>query len=341
MDTHMGVSDNGAILSSSSAPAPTTGTATIGAGTGSNEQAKAVVFSSNEDWDSERKLVTALSILQQMEAKIHGLRTLVPNRLLSPLIPIVNPDARTPIPKSPQDMFEQLSQTARDGVAEVENFKSEWRNSDMTAIWDRIDQKLIESGGEHPPTTGMWERDYDNILKKLDREEQIEKDKKNRLEEEEEKIRVASSESGWKDVIEEYKKKDGPITINIARTAENNGRFSVAIRKISLQFYVFQELYYGSKGPREWQVMIVPRGSTSKLETEILECIRSRDRKWDLPYLLDMLCSYADVKKTRCLNCHQLTDFNAQLPTFRKPTPIESADNKTTFIWNAYHPGCL
>lgn len=68
----MGVSDNGAILSSSSAPAPTTGTATIGAGTGSNEQAKAVVFSSNEDWDSERKLVTALSILQQMEAKVCG-----------------------------------------------------------------------------------------------------------------------------------------------------------------------------------------------------------------------------------------------------------------------------
>ncbi|EEQ92016.1 hypothetical protein RJZ56_003563 [Blastomyces dermatitidis] len=340
MDTHMGLGGNGAPPSSLSAPVPA-GPAAIGVDNSSSGQEKGVLLSSNEDWDSESKLVTALSMLQQMEAKIHGLRTLVPNRLLSPLIPIVNPDIRTPIPKSPQEMFEQLSQTARDGVAEVENFKSEWRSPDMMAIWDRIDQILAESGGEHPPLTGMWERDYDDILKTLNREEQGEKERKNRLEEEEEKRRVASSESGWKDVVEEYKKKDIPITINVPRPADNNGRFSVAIQKLSRQFYVLQGPSYDSKSPREWQVMIVPRGNTSKMETEILDCIRSRERKWDLRYLLDMLCSYADVKRTRCLNCHKLANINAQLPTVRKPTQIESADNKTTFAWNAYHSGCL
>ncbi|KLJ09539.1 hypothetical protein EMPG_15033 [Blastomyces silverae] len=340
MDTHMGLGGNGAPPSSSSAPVPAWVAAT-GVDNSSSGQEEGVLLSSNEDWDSERKLVTALSMLQQMEAKIHGLRTLVPNRLLSPLIPIVNPDTRTPIPKSPQEMFEQLSQTARDGVAEVENFHSEWRSPDMMAIWDRIDQTLAESGGEHPPLTGMWERDYDNILKTINREEQGEKERKNRLEEEEEKRRVASSESGWKDVVEEYKNKDSPITINVPRPADNNGRFSVTIQKLSLQFYVLQGPSYDSKSPREWQMMIVPRGNTSKLETEILDCIRSRERKWDLRYLLDMLCSYADVKKTRCLNCQKLTNINAQLPTVRKSTQIESADNKTIFAWNAYHPGCI
>ncbi|OJD19028.1 hypothetical protein AJ78_00979 [Emergomyces pasteurianus Ep9510] len=337
MDTAFG----GTATSGSSSVSAPTETATMAAGTVSSGQEKAAFISSNEDWESERKLVTALSILQQMEAKIHGLRTLLPNRLLSPLVPIVNPDTRTPIPKSPQDMFEQLSQAARDGVAEVENIKSEWRSQDMMAIWDRIDQKLTESGGEHPPTTGVWERDYDSILRKLDREEQMEKDQKNRLEEEEEILKVTSNESGWKAVVEEYKKKNIPITIDVPRPSDNNGRFAVAIKNISLQFYVVQGQYYGSKGPREWKVMIVPRGNSSKMETEILECIRSRDRKWDVTYLLDMLCSYADIKKTRCLNCHKLTDVNAQLPTFRKPTRIESADSKTTFTWNAYHLGCL
>ncbi|OAT02274.1 hypothetical protein, variant [Blastomyces dermatitidis ER-3] len=304
MDTHMGLGGNGAPPSSLSAPVPA-GPAAIGVDNSSSGQEKGVLLSSNEDWDSESKLVTALSMLQQMEAKIHGLRTLVPNRLLSPLIPIVNPDIH------------------------------------MMAIWDRIDQILAESGGEHPPLTGMWERDYDDILKTLNREEQGEKERKNRLEEEEEKRRVASSESGWKDVVEEYKKKDIPITINVPRPADNNGRFSVAIQKLSRQFYVLQGPSYDSKSPREWQVMIVPRGNTSKMETEILDCIRSRERKWDLRYLLDMLCSYADVKRTRCLNCHKLANINAQLPTVRKPTQIESADNKTTFAWNAYHSGCL
>ncbi|OJD20473.1 hypothetical protein ACJ73_08191 [Blastomyces percursus] len=340
MDTHMDSGGNGAPPNSSSAPVPAV-PAAVGVDNNSIGQEKGVLILPNEDWDSERKLVTALSMLQQMEAKIHGLRTLVPNRLLSPLIPIVHPDIRTPIPKSPQEMFEQLSQTARDGVAEVENIKSEWRSPDMMAIWDRIDQILAESGGEHPPLTGMWERDYDGILKAINKEEQEEKKQKSRLEEEEEKIRVASSESGWKVVVEKYKKKDVPITINVPLPADDNGRFSVVIQKLSLQFYVLQGPSYDSKGPGEWQVMIVPRGNTSKMETEILDCVRSRERKWDLRYLLDMLCSYADIKKTRCLNCAKLTNINAQLPTVRKSTQIEIADNKTAFAWNAYHPGCL
>ncbi|PGH16680.1 hypothetical protein AJ79_01552 [Helicocarpus griseus UAMH5409] len=341
MDTKIGANGNAAAASSSSAPKPPVGAATAGAGNGSGEQDNSTLFTSNEDWESERKLVTALSMLQQMEAKIHGLRTLVPNRLLSPLLPVVNPDPRTPIPKSPQDMFEQLSQTARDGVAEVENFKAEWQSPDMKAIWDRVDQKSTETGGEHPPTTGVWERDYDNILKKLDREEEIEKGQKRRLEEEQEKLRVASSESGWKDIVEEYRNKDLPIVINVPKPSDDIGRFSVAIKKISLQFYILQGPYYGNKSPREWQVMIVPRMTTTKVETEVLDCVRSRDRKWDLSYLLDMLCSYADLNKTRCMNCHKLINDDAQLPTLRRPSPVESVDNKTAFAWNAYHPNCL
>ncbi|EEH35447.2 hypothetical protein PAAG_06494 [Paracoccidioides lutzii Pb01] len=286
MDVHLVASGNGAIAGPSSGPLPT-GVSASGAGTGCDQQEeKPSLFSSDENWDSERKLVTALSMLQQMEAKIHALRTLVPTRLLSPLIPIANPDSRTPIPKSPLDMFEELSRTARNGVAEVENFRSEWQNPDMKAIWDRIDLKLVESGGDYPPTTGMWDRDYENILKNLDREEALEKERKRRLEEEEEKVRAASSESGWKDVVEEYKKRDIPISINIPRLADNVGRFSVTIKKISLQFCVLQEPRYDNKSPREWQVMIVPRGNATKMETEILDCIKSRDRKWDLRYLL-------------------------------------------------------
>ncbi|KAK2784495.1 hypothetical protein FQN53_008485 [Emmonsiellopsis sp. PD_33] len=339
MDSQKGPNNNTAAAGSSLGAPP------VDNGTGSRVtdalDGNVSPFASNEDWDSERKLVTALSMLQQMEAKIHTLRTLVPNRLLSPLAPIVNPDPRTPIPKSPQEMFDQLAQAARDGVAEVESFKSEWQSPDMKLIWDRIDQKMAESKGDHPATTGMWERDYDAILRKLDEGERMEKDQKRRLEEEQERIQVASSETGWREIVERYQKMDMPISITIPPVSDNAGRFFVVAKKISLQFHVIQGPYSGPRTPREWQVMAVSRGNTTKLEAEILDCIRSRDRKWDLPYLLDMICSYSDVKRTRCVTCNQLTDTNAQLPSFRKPTPVESADNKTTFTWVAYHPGCL
>ncbi|EEH03965.1 conserved hypothetical protein [Histoplasma capsulatum G186AR] len=328
MAAHMGFSGNAAPPSSSSAPAPT-GAATMGADNSSigQEGKAAAIFTAGEDWDSEQKLVTALSMLQQMEAKIHRLRNLVPNRLLAPLIPIVNPEARMPIPSSPQEMFDQLAQAARAGVAEVENFQSEWRSPEMAAIWTRVDHKLNESGGEYPPTTGVWERDYDSISRALSREERTEKEQRSRLEEEEEKSRVVvlGEGGGWREVVEKYRKQDLPIAIHVPRPADSSGRFAVAIPKLSLQFYVLQgPSSYDSQGPQEWQVTTVPRGNTSKMEAEILECIRSRDRKWDLPYLL--------------------------LPTIRKPTQIQSTSTSTDhhkakeeamFTWNAYHPGCL
>lgn len=80
MAAHMGFSGNAAPPSSSSAPAPT-GAATMGADNSSigQEGKAAAIFTAGEDWDSEQKLVTALSMLQQMEAKVRDVKTISQN----------------------------------------------------------------------------------------------------------------------------------------------------------------------------------------------------------------------------------------------------------------------
>ncbi|PGH27075.1 hypothetical protein AJ80_01261 [Polytolypa hystricis UAMH7299] len=295
---------------------------------------------------SEREIATALFALQEMESKIHQLRSLVPARLLTPLMPIVNPKVAPsmPPPKSPQEMFEQLAQAARDGVAEVEAFKAEWRKPEMNAIWERVDKALEESGGDFPqPSTG-WVRDYRRTLKQLDEEEKNQEEQRRRLEEQQEKVRLAALEGGWKDIVESFMQMDIPgVAVQLLPSSTADlVRFSVALTKVSIMLYVQQANQVGTQDIGDWQVMIVPfDGKSTKLEMDILNCINSRDRKWDLPYLLDMISSYAEVRRTRCTTCQQLTDINAQLPTLRKAIRIDSGDGKKTFHWKPYHPGCL
>lgn len=40
------------------------------------QEGKPAIFAAGEDWDSEQKLVTALSMLQQMEAKVRDVKTI-------------------------------------------------------------------------------------------------------------------------------------------------------------------------------------------------------------------------------------------------------------------------
>lgn len=53
-----------------------------------------------------------------------------------------------------------------------------------------------------------------------------------------------------------------------------------------------------------------------------------------------MICSYSEVKQTRCVKCDKMTDNTAQLPTIRRPKTIESPDGKKILSWEAYHQDC-
>ncbi|KAF4998932.1 hypothetical protein F66182_16291 [Fusarium sp. NRRL 66182] len=135
------------------------------------------------DWDSERQLISSLAKLQELESKIHELRTLLPDRLLSPLNPIVNPrlpispsSSSTPIPRNPQALSAALRKSAIEGVTEINDFKSLWNSADMQAIWSKVDEKLAETKGAFPQegAAGMWKVEYDEVLREMDLEEQKE-----------------------------------------------------------------------------------------------------------------------------------------------------------------------
>ncbi|KAL2001477.1 hypothetical protein VTN02DRAFT_1696 [Thermoascus thermophilus] len=324
-------------------PAPAQATSANSENPSGARESKENAASTSKLWDSERQIVSSLWKLQELEAKIHQLRTLLPDRLLAPLVPIVNPQKAgpgRPVPKTPEILCEQLSQAVRDGVAEVEEFKSMWQSPEMKLIWDRLDEKMKECDGDYPQPDGVWEQDYDVLLEELDREERIKEERRQKDEEEQERLRARSMEGGWKGIVESFRQKGLPgvrILLN-----KNETVITVVLLKAGMAFDIQEVDGQGGKGYSEWRVSNKQFAGEpkTKLGTGILICLNSRPRKWDLAYLLDMICSYSEVKQTRCLKCNRMTDNAAQLPTIRRPKQVESPDGNKVISWEAYHQDC-
>lgn len=224
-----------------------------------------------------------------MVPQIHQLRSLLPDRLLAPITPIVNPrkaGSQRAMPKNPQKLFESLAQCARDGVAEVEEFKSMWQSSELQAVWGWMDEKLKESNGQYPQPTGMWERDYDVILRNLEAEERQKEEQRRKDEEEQERLKALSAEGGWRGVVESFQQRQLPglrIFLN-----KNEAMITVHLGSAGMTFEVQEVVSLEDSGALEWQVEPQPQPwkAPSKLEIAICSNLNHRPRKWDLAYLL-------------------------------------------------------
>ncbi|KAL1967072.1 hypothetical protein VTN77DRAFT_3596 [Rasamsonia byssochlamydoides] len=295
-----------------------------------------------KEWDSERQIVSSLWKLQELETKIHQLRSLLPDRLLAPITPIVNPrkaGSRKSIPKSPQQLYESLAQCARDGVAEVEEFKAMWQSPELKAVWGWVDEKLKESNGQYPQPTGMWERDYDVILRNLENEERQKEEQRQKDIEEQERLQALSAEGSWRGVVESFEKRQLPGLRLLM--SKNEAMITVYLGRAGMAFDVQEVASPEDSGTFEWHVDAQPQlwKAPSRLETAICANLNRRPRKWDLAYLLDMIYSYSDVRRTPCKKCNRMTDNSAQLPVVRRPITVES-DGKKSISWEAYHSGC-
>ncbi|KAE8371934.1 mediator complex subunit 27-domain-containing protein [Aspergillus bertholletiae] len=291
--------------------------------------------------ESEMQLVSSLAKLQELEAMIHQLRTLLPDRLLEPLVPIVNPKAAAgrAVPRSPQVLYEQLSQSARDGVAEVTEFRNMWSNPEMNAVWEHVDAQIKENGGQLLQPTGVWDRNYGTLLEELVKEETARAEQQRKSEEEIERSRIQSTEGGWRAIVDSFIQKNMPGVRVLPSKTET--AITVVLPKAGMTFKVHTVGGSEANSVPEWQVSsrTMPGQAKTKLESAASDCLNSRSRQWDLSYLLDMLSSYSDVKQVPCVKCGKMTDKAAQLPAIRQQK--QPSEPQQPPIWEAYHPSCI
>lgn len=202
-------------------------------------------------------------------------------------MPIIRPQNKfgpyKQVPNSPQNLLQQLVSTGQEGAAEVESFKKEWTRPELKSVWDRIEQKMKDSGGDHPPPTGVWEKDYDVILAEIDREEERKWEEGEKDVEQKEKQEYLSMEGGWRGVIERLREKEVPdVRISVDPKGDV---ITVVLLKAGLSVIIQQPQEGDNGNPDVWRILYKP-GRTTKLEEEIMQCLNQRRRQWDLSYLL-------------------------------------------------------
>ncbi|PYI31060.1 hypothetical protein BP00DRAFT_344678 [Aspergillus indologenus CBS 114.80] len=315
-----------------------------------NIRESSVVSPDNDAWDTEMQLVSSLAKLQQLEGMIHQLRTLLPGRLLEPLMTAANPGIaaggrQQGVSSSPRAVFEQLKQCVESGTREVAEFQALWRSPEMRGVWDRVDAQIRGNGGQLLQPTGMWEEDYDVLLEGLVREEQGKQAERRSVEEEAERSKIQATEGGWRAIVEGFAQRNVPgVRVQTQTSKTEEASVLVALVKAGMVFRVHTVEGLESHGVPEWRIAskAAPGQPVTKLEGAVMQCLNSRPRQWDLLQLLEMIASYSDIKQTPCLKCNKLTDTAAQLPALRKPKLIASADGQqSTTIWEAYHPSCV
>ncbi|GMF79006.1 unnamed protein product [Aspergillus oryzae] len=240
-----------------------------------------------------------------------------------PLVPIVNPKAAAgrAVPRSPQMLYEQLSQAAKAGVAEVTEFQNMWRSPEMNAVWERVDAQIKENGGQLLQPTGVWDRNYGTLLEELVKEENARMEQQRKSEEELERSRIQSTEGGWRAIVDSFIQKNVPGVRVLPSKSETS--VTVVLPKAGMTFKVHTIGGSEVNGVPEWQVSsrTMPGQVKTKLESA------------------DMISSYSDVKQTPCVKCGRMTDNAAQLPAVRQQK--QSSDPQQPPIWEAYHPSCI
>ncbi|RDW67188.1 RNA polymerase II mediator complex subunit MED27 domain-containing protein [Aspergillus mulundensis] len=291
--------------------------------------------------DQELQLVSSLAKLQKLEEMIHQLRTLLPERLLEPLALIINLKAATAVsvPNSPQALYQRLSQSASDGVREVETFKSLWRGREMKAVWERVDTLIYENAGQLLQSNGMWQEDYDKILEEIAKHDAARKEKQQRAKEEEERSQLQSAEGGWRALVEEYSQTGFPGMRVLPPRRDSS--FVVLLPKVGLSFKV-NAIGTGQEDVPEFNVTSKSSSAepASKVESTVLGCLNARPRKWDLNYLFGMILSYSNLFQTTCAKCGKMQDQAANLPTLRRLNPTTPQPEQLP-TFEAYHATCV
>lgn len=210
---------------------------------------------------------------------------------MEPLVPIVNPQFSASnnktLPQSPQTLYEQLSTTARAGVAEVQSFQDLWRSPELKEIWDHVDDKIQEGNGVLLQSSGMWERDYGALLEEIVEGERGKGEEEGREKEERERAVV---DGDWRRVVEGFAGRSVP-GVRVVSVKERDAVIVVLV-KAGMAFEV-QSLE--DQGGVKWVVSskMTPGKPVSNLEAAVVDCLNLRPRQWDLAFTLVRPCPRA------------------------------------------------
>ena len=179
-----------------------------------------------------------------------------------------------------------LERAARDRLASIQQFQSEWRAPEMKPVWAHVESRIKESKGQHLQPTGMWEKDYDVLLKELSQAEKSAEEERKQGEEDAERTKAQSSDADGQAVLERFISRNVP-GVRVIK-GQNPTSLAVALARAGMVFLIQGVKEPDAPGVSRWEASskVAPGRAPTKLELAILDFLNSRPRKWDLAFLL-------------------------------------------------------
>lgn len=160
-----------------------------------------------------------------------------------------------------------------------------WRGPELKPVWAHVESRARASIGQALQPTGVWENDYDVLLQELVKAEKAKEEERRLAEESAERAKVQSSEGEREAIVERFVQRGVP-SVRVIK-GQDPLSLAIALAKAGMILLISGVKEPDVAGVSEWQVSIkTPGRGPTKIETSILECLRSRPRKWDLAFLL-------------------------------------------------------
>lgn len=105
----------------------------------------------------DTELIKNLASLQEMHTQLLSLRTLLPNRLITPTRTAIN----NPKTMGPRVLAETLSRNAADGAKEIAQFKRQWNDPKMKEVWK--ESMSVEGKSQVKDGVDAWYVDYRDL----------------------------------------------------------------------------------------------------------------------------------------------------------------------------------
>jgi hypothetical protein len=154
---------------------------------------------------------------------------------------------------------------------------------------------MKEGNGAFPQPSGMWERDYAELLKELEAEDKGSRkdgddDDNNKIEREDLEKGQQNDITGWKAIVESFQQRQLPhFRIATSKTSSSVLLVHLGLAGITFELEQAATTSSSDNSTAEWRVSTHSSSSlrpVSRLETAIVQQLNARQRKRDLRYLL-------------------------------------------------------
>ena len=277
----------------------------------------------SEVHDEDRELIERLARVQSLQKQLLQLRSLLPERIISPIKQSVATHHGNRLVLSPAALAAHLNKVTVQGSAEVASFRTGWYSDEIRRIREQTNTTYYPQGDD------AWRVDYQRLAKDMDKIKAESLGEHAAIDDGLMEPEVSGEDHA--NVFEDFRKSYPRIKL---QTEAASAEVTAKLRVAGLNFKVSKEKRSGVEG-----FVATPDdlGQKPGVNRDIYRSLAQRPPEKKLSDMLHLLASYQHVTNQACDKCGLVFDDNLDLAIARKSSKTSPTGQK---IWAAFHPKC-